>query len=104
LVRGRADAFGVGLGIAGFSLSLVLSVAVLSLSPDLSVMSVLFPVSRFPRDDWSPPAAGRRCRDSSRASTPAADLLVVDRVAGTAGGRQAAHLADRAIDVGDGAA
>jgi hypothetical protein len=27
---------------------------------------------------------------------------VVDLVAGTAGGRRAAHLADRAIDVGDG--
>src|SRR4051795_2731724 len=64
----------------------------------------LFPVSPVPRDGWSPSAAGRRCRDTLRASTPEDDLSSVDLVAGTVGRRSAGGVADRAVDVGDGTA
>src|SRR4051812_25908078 len=61
----------------------------------------LFPVSPVPRDGCSPSAAGRRGRDTLRASTPEDDLSSVDLVAGTVGRRQAGGVPDRAAGAGD---
>src|SRR4051794_28359768 len=80
----------------------MLSVADLSLSPNLSVTSVLFPVSPFPRDGSLPSRTGRPCRDTRGASTPVDDLGLADvGVARDVGGRQAGGVADCAVDVGN---
>src|SRR5262245_9870599 len=93
-VLGRC-ALGVGDGIAGFSLSLTLSVTsvLLGLVHSDGLWICTF-VSRLASRASRPAGCRSPCRDALGTSSPVDDLGLVDLVAGVVGGRQAGGRAD----------